>query len=475
MSILFWKLVLLFSLSLKIIFAQESIRPVAVFSRTEFLNKILAHHPIARQAQLLSERARMEIRIARGGFDPSLNYHLSEKQYTGNTYYLNRDGFLKMPIWPGAEFKAGIEQNSGQFLNASDKTPAEGLLYAGISLPIGQGLLMDQRRATLRQAQIGQNLAEADIVKAVNKLLLEAVKDYWLWMEAVYKADVLADGLNLAASRNEAIKQGVELGQNSGLDSVESGLEVVRREAALREAEIFKENMRLILSTYLWDENSNPQELAQGLKPDSPFELPLVPARDSLDVLLGFTQQNHPELQSLRLKTRQLRVERSLLRENLKPVVNLEYYPLLTINGTNPGGASPYYRNNYKFGMNIYFPLFLRKERGKLSLTQLKIEQLEFQTDFESQRLRNQLLQKYNEFSTGRTLVKLQEEGVRMSTKLRDGEEQRFRNGESSFFLVNTRERTLLETQVKWVETAAKFQKLSAELLWSAGLPPIGQ
>jgi outer membrane protein TolC len=117
--------------------------------------------------------------------------------------------------------------------------------------------------------------------------------------------------------------------------------------------------------------------------------------------------------------------------------------------------------------------LFLRKERGKLSLAKIKVEQLEYQTDFESQRLRNQLVQKYNELNTGRTLLNLQEESARMAEKLRDGEEQRFQNGESSFFLVNTRERLLLDTRLKWVETAGKFQKLSAELLWSAGLPPI--
>ena len=138
MSIRSWIFFWLILLNLPSVFSQDSLSKVTVFSRTEFLNKILAHHPLAKQAQLLSERARMEIRIARGGFDPSLNYHLSEKQYTGSTYYLNRDGFLKIPIWPGAELKAGYEQNSGQFLNASDKTPAEGLLYAGISLPVGQ-------------------------------------------------------------------------------------------------------------------------------------------------------------------------------------------------------------------------------------------------------------------------------------------------------------------------------------------------
>ncbi len=453
--------------------AQNTTRSDQVFTREEFLNKIIAHHPLAKQAQLLTERAKMEIRVARGGFDPSLNYNLNEKQYIGNTYYLNRGGFVKIPTFPGPEFKIGFDQNSGIYLNDADKTPKEGLLYAGLSLPIGQGLLIDQRRAALRQAQVGKELAEAELIKAINKLLLEAVKDYWLWMEMVYKADILTEGLTLASQRNEAIKQGVELGQNSGLDSVESGLEVVRREAGLREAEVQRENMRLLLSTYLWDAEGNLVELAPQAKPESPFDSPQVPLQDSLGVLIQLTESNHPELMSLRLKTRQLQIERKWMAENLKPVINLEYYPLLTMTGNNPGGASPYFRNNYKFGLDIYFPLFLRKERGKLSLAKIKVEQMEYQTDFESQRLRNQLVQKYNELNTGRTLLNLQEEGARMAEKLRDGEEQRFQNGESSFFLVNTRERLLLDTRLKWIETAGKFQKLSAELLWSAGLPPI--
>jgi outer membrane protein TolC len=453
--------------------AQDTLQQGRIFNCTDFLFKVVAHHPLARQAQLLTERARMEIRVARGGFDPSLNYYLSEKQYSGTGYYLNRGGFLKIPGWPGPEIKAGFEQNSGVYLNPADRTPAEGLLYGGFSIPIGQGLITDQRRIALRQAQVGKELAEADLIKAINKLLLESVKDYWLWMEAWYKADVLKEGLTLARQRNEAIQQGVIFGQFSGLDSVESGLEVVRREAALREAEVFQENMRLILSTYLWDEEGNPLELAPSMRPDDPFRLPSVPLRDSLAVLIQYAEDRHPELLSLRLKTRQLKLEKSLMVENLKPVINLEYFPILTMNAQNPGGPSPYFRNNYKFGLDVYFPLFLRKERGKLSLTKIKIEQMELQTDFEAQRIRNQVLQKFNEFSAGAGILDLQATGVRMSEKLRDGEEERFRNGESSFFLVNTRERSLLDTRLKWVEVAGKFQKLSAELRWSAGLPPV--
>lgn len=452
---------------------QDSLQQRQIFNCTDFLYKVVAHHPLAKQAQLLTERARMEIRVARGGFDPTLNYYLSEKQYAGTSYYLNRGGFLKIPGWPGPELKAGFEQNSGIYMNPADRTPAEGLLYGGVSIPLGQGLITDQRRIALRQAQVGKELAEADLVKAINKLLLESVKDYWLWMEAWYKADVIQEGLVLAKQRNEAIQQGVVYGQFSGLDSVEAGLEVVRREASLREAEVFKENMRLILSTYLWDEEGNPLELSPSMKPDDPFRLPTVPLKDSLAVLLQFAEDRHPELLSLRLKTRQLKLEKSLMVENLKPVVNLEYFPILTMNAQNPGGPSPYFRNNYKFGLDVYFPLFLRKERGKLNLAKIKVEQMELQTDFEAQRIRNQVLQKFNEFSAGSGILNLQAEGVRMSEKLRNGEEERFKNGESSFFLVNTRERTLLDTRLKWVEVAGKFQKLSAELRWSAGLPPV--
>jgi outer membrane protein TolC len=90
-----------------------------------------------------------------------------------------------VPVWIG-ELKAGYERNQGQYVNPEYRTPNEGLAYAGVSvpLPISQGFFIDARRNTLRQAQLFRDIAEADRVKEINKLLLSAAKDYWNWYYA---------------------------------------------------------------------------------------------------------------------------------------------------------------------------------------------------------------------------------------------------------------------------------------------------
>lgn len=443
---------------------------LSVFSPEEFLHKVLAHHPLAKQIFLLPEQARMEIRMARGSFDPSINYYLSEKKYAGTRYYTYRGGFLKVPVWPGPELKAGFEQNSGTYINSSDKTPAQGLLYGGLSLPLAQGLLMDQRRADLNKARLGREMAEADLIKEINKLLLYAIKDYWMWMEAWYRFEVLKVGLELAEKRNIALQQGFVQGQYSGLDTMESSLELLRRNTSLQEALVYRENMRLALSLYLWDNEGNAIELADHVRPVSPEMYAEIVTQDSFDMLLNYAALNHPELQKLKIKSEILRVEKSMQREYLKPVINLEYFPLLDHNARNPGGPAPFFQNNYKLGLDIYFPLFLRKARGKLGQINLKLQELEYMTQFESLRIKNNLEQKYNEYLTGKQMLDLQNQALVMSEKLRDGEDERFRNGESTFFMVNTRERNLLDARMKWIELSSKFRKLQAELRWSSGM-----
>jgi outer membrane protein TolC len=52
---------------------------------------------------------------------------------------------------------------------------------------------------------------------------------------------------------------------------------------------------------------------------------------------------------------------------------------------------------------------------------------------------------------------------------LLDGELERFRQGESSIFLINTREQRLLDTQVKYLKLLSEFKKAEAGLVWATG------
>ena len=56
----------------------------------------------------------------------------------------------------------------------------------GLSLPIGKGFLIDERRLAVRQANIYQQIATAEQAKMINKILITALKDYWEWPGGSY-------------------------------------------------------------------------------------------------------------------------------------------------------------------------------------------------------------------------------------------------------------------------------------------------
>lgn len=53
--------------------------------------------------------------------------------------------------------------------------------------------------------------------------------------------------------------------------------------------------------------------------------------------------------------------------------------------------------------------------------------------------------------------------------RLRQGEQVRFENGESSVFLLNAREASLVTARLKLAELQAKYAQTQALLRWAAG------
>ena len=56
-------------------------------SAAEFIEIVKAYHPVAKQANLLTERAQAELLIARGGWDPLIKSEYDRKTYDGANYY----------------------------------------------------------------------------------------------------------------------------------------------------------------------------------------------------------------------------------------------------------------------------------------------------------------------------------------------------------------------------------------------------
>lgn len=447
--------------------AQDSLK---VLTLDEFHQIILMHHPVAEQAALLSEQARQELRISRGTFDPVLASKVYRKEYGGKEYYSLWKTTLQVPLWFGPEIKAGFERNEGEYLNPENYTPAEGLSSVGLTVPLGQGLFIDERRATLRQARLMQDITEAERLKLINKLLLEATKDYWDWLLHYRQVRLYQDASKLAETRLLGVRARVQEGDLAAIDTVEALSEWQSRQVLLQEATLGYNNARLRVSTHLWQQDQVPLELQQETIPAQAITEPDTITETELQRLLAFAQTNHPELIKLNLKGEQLELDRRVAADKLKPKLNAEYNLLQSDFYMSPDALNRQYAaSNYKVGLSFSLPLFLREERGKLQLTKAKLQSNALETTLQERAIQNSITAAYNDWLALQQQIILQQQMVVNAARLRDGEVIRFQNGESSLFLVNSREMKLLEAQAKLNDLQAKFAKAKTYLYWAAG------
>ncbi|MBT9392862.1 TolC family protein [Hymenobacter sp. NST-14] len=446
-----------------------------VFSLTDMLTYVALRHPVARQAGLLPERAFQEVRYARGLFDPTATSKYYGKTFKDQEYFHDWDTQLRVPLWFGADIKAGYERGTGTYVNPENFTSPAGLSYLGLSVPLAQGLLIDERRAAVREAQALQGLAEAERRGALNKLLLQAAKDYWTWSLDYRELELRRQNVRLGDERFQAVRQRVIFGDLAAIDSVEALGELQKRAAELRQAQVEFRNSSLLLSTYLWNEQQQPLDLPEDTRPQrlpGPTAWRSLPA-DSVAELTDLAQRLHPELQKSRAKLNQLTVENRLLRNKLLPKLTLDYNLLQAGQPFNPEKAaslsSSYLANNYKLGVSFAYPLLLRQERAKLQINRVKQQTTVLDLQQDARDIEAGVLTAANNWEALREQLILQEQVVENALRLRNGEQTRFENGESSVFLVNSRESKLLEARQKLAELQAKYAQTQATLRWAAG------
>ena len=147
-----------------------------------FISQIRQHHPVAKQANLITEKAAAELLQARGAFDPALAISTDNKSLDGVGYYHYTHPELKIPTAAGVVLKSGFEKSTGRYINPE---LTQGVAsYLGLEVPLLSGLLIDKRRAVLQQAKIYCQQSQQERQILLNDLLFEAYDAYWQWAGA---------------------------------------------------------------------------------------------------------------------------------------------------------------------------------------------------------------------------------------------------------------------------------------------------
>ena len=225
---------------------------IGMLGLEEYLGWVKQYHPVVKQADLNLTEAEAKLLKARGAFDPRIAIDWDTKEFRSTDYYNILNSSFKIPTWFGIELAAGFEKNTGVFLNPERTVPENGLYKAGISVPIGQGLFINERMAELRQAQITQDLNQAERQIEINAIIYKASLAYFEWYVAYKEVILFENTLKQAKLRFDGVKRRAESGDLPGIDTLEAGIIKQTRALSLEKSKLKLITKKLELSNFSW-------------------------------------------------------------------------------------------------------------------------------------------------------------------------------------------------------------------------------
>lgn len=417
--------------------------------------------------KLLSADAERRLSIAKlleksGAFDPVLT-HVSEYLRVQDIF---TPGKAKDAIHNEARIdlltRSGMKVFAGMRLNPNDtKTPFvptgnAGEYYAGVSVPLLRGRNVSEKVIAETQARLSQPVAQQVYLAARMEVLIKAAGIYWEWLGARSRLLISQNLLTIAEQRVAQIKARVESGDAPALEITEAEQEIERRKANLVKAQRDLQKTSIQMSVYLWRPNLTPDAVpSTELMPD----LSPSPSLVSNEVWIAARKvaiQQRPELKRIAQERKIALAEMQLAKNQLLPV--MDAYALQGAD-TGKNGIGPVVRG----GINIAVPLRQRTARGQILAAETKLQKLSFDEAAERQRIAAEVDDVVSAINTSfEKFVALSAE-VEKAKAVENGEKLRFSAGDSTLFLVNQRERTTGEVQLRLIDAHVEYlQALSA-------------
>lgn len=435
-------------------------------SYNAFIKNIHNHHPLVLRAKNIRLSGDFVYQSAKGAFDPVLSGGYNEKYFDTKNYYSILNAAIKQPLYTSQYVVAGYDYAQGAFVNPEMQTTRSGIPFLGVETALLQGLTFDKRRADLLKAKSYKSYYEAEQNMLLNELLYNASLHYFEWLFSIKELSLYNHFTSLAEQRFRAISALSKIGELASVDSVEAAILFHTRSLDMQSVKISNQKTKTNLLTFNW----------LGTTPSSPSSAELFPT-DSLEIyyeksrllfnsFLNDTGSVNPYIRKYQSLQAILNIEKRYRAELIKPKLDVKYNFLA--NNTS-GFNSSFNTNNYRLGVSFSLPVFLRT-----SVNEYKISKLNAQNNqFELNNRTNEIQFKEQVIWQNMTVLNEQlsnsEKNVRFSKLLLQAEQKKFDHGESSLFLLNTRESKLLEAELKLAEYRLKFIKNVLELVYLKG------
>jgi outer membrane protein TolC len=447
--------------------AQAQNQEVLTFEK---FKNMLDNHPALRMADLSVEKGQQELTKAKGAFDPKISASHQNKFFKSTEYYNQTYMGVEIPLRAPIILKSSYENANGAYFNPEETTPNGGLVNAGIALPLGQGLITDKNRTEIRQAEAYQRYSVIEQSRIIQDLRYEAFRQYWEWWMSQQVLDIHREWVSIAEQRLTDTKSRFQAGDIASVDTLETAIQVQNRKQKLQSAEAKWVKESYDITSQLWQENEQNYVPIESIKNTVPQkDIFFDEALSNSTVLANRTNNiasTNPQLLKYNPLLEQLSAEERWKKELMKPVVNLQYNLL---NEATTPAVDMLTLNNYKWGAQISWPIFMRKAKGELGITRIKIEEIELEALQKTTVLRNKALAAIRLLELLRQQLSNVSANVNSMQRLLSAEREKFNSGESSVFLINTREQQLFDLRVQETEIATQLKLQEIEILYLLG------
>ena len=413
---------------------------------SEFVATAVERAQDVRVAEAKVAEARAKRLSAFAAFEPRVNLSSEGKDYGNDLQYRLDRAEARVGLPGGIDLVGGAAQATGAFINPERKTPTEGLVNLGISAPLGGALVFSDRQYEWGASTRNLEIAEAKLDRTERTAILNAVKVYTFWQAQSEVQGAVDEALAVAAERLRLVREAFRLGERSEMDTLEAYLSWVDRRAdAAKQANFtagaIAEVEQLLRGADIAGVN------IKGLRPQS---LPVVLGTSRLEV------GSIPELEMVNSALRRERLATTTAWAQWLPAPYVDYRML-------QWGGSAWNPESVQWKVGLTVPLFNQKARAELAGAQARLRAAQANATATQNQFDIVLVQLAQQVQALDSELKALTASETASYALLQQERRRFALGESTMFILASRETKYLEAVQKRTLTSAKLQSLEAE------------
>lgn len=399
--------------------------------------------------------------------------------------------------WNGARLDASFNNSRMSTTNPfSGLNPfTQSTLGVNLVQPLLRGRKIDNDRNQLRLRRKQVDVSEADYEQRVIQVVTAVTQAYWDLVAARQDIDVKKQSVDLARDQFERSKRQIDAGTLAPVELSAAQAELERRQDTYYSSIGFltevENNLKSLLAggrdQTIWDEEVIPVE-TRSMAP---------PANDDLKVAVKGAVGKRPELRNLRLRLESNDMQKDLARNQLLPQANLTAgYTMAGLAGSRNTAQNPFFPGNsgsvvppafiggygttlsnmfgqnytsWQAGMQIEWTARNRTAKEALAQVNLNERSLELQRTRLEQQVEAEVRNALQALRTAEQRIVAAEASVKAAREKLDSEQRLFDTGESTNFLVLTRQNEFADSQRRGLVARLDFNKAIARLEQALG------